>query len=102
VIQTSAPINPGNSGGTLVDIQGSVIGIPTLAATDPELGGSAPGIGFAVPSNLVTDIAGQIVAHGKVVDSHRAYLGVTAGEATDGVFVGAVAAGGPAAKASAT
>src|SRR6476659_1445801 len=47
VIQTSAEINPGTSGGALVDIQGRVIGIPTLAATDPELGGSAPGIGFA-------------------------------------------------------
>src|SRR4029077_1812454 len=44
VIQTSAEINPGNSGGALVDITGRVIGIPTLAATDPELGGSAPGI----------------------------------------------------------
>jgi hypothetical protein len=39
VIQTSAPINPGNSGGALVDLQGQVIGIPTLAATDPQLGG---------------------------------------------------------------
>jgi Trypsin-like serine proteases, typically periplasmic, contain C-terminal PDZ domain len=38
VIQTSADINPGNSGGALVDITGRVIGIPTLAATDPELG----------------------------------------------------------------
>src|SRR5579871_4988919 len=33
-IQTSAAINPGNSGGALVDINGRVIGIPTLAATD--------------------------------------------------------------------
>src|SRR5207302_10941916 len=65
VIQTSAAINPGNSGGALVDIEGRVIGIPTLAAIDPELGGSAPGIGFALPSNLVKDIAGQIVAYGK-------------------------------------
>jgi putative serine protease PepD len=64
VIQTSAEINPGNSGGALVDIQGRVIGIPTLAAIDPELGGSAPGIGFAIPSDRVLDIAGQIVAHG--------------------------------------
>jgi S1-C subfamily serine protease len=99
VIQTSAAINPGNSGGALVDIQGSVIGIPTLAATDPELGGSAPGIGFALPSNLVTDIAGQIVTYGKVVDSHRAYLGIATGEATNGVYVASVTANGPAANA---
>ncbi len=99
VIQTSADINPGNSGGALVDIEGSVIGIPTLAATDPELGGSAPGIGFALPSNLVKDIAGQIVTYGKVVNSHRAYLGIAAGEATNDVYVASVTAGGPAAKA---
>jgi putative serine protease PepD len=101
VIQTSAAINPGNSGGALVDIQGRVIGIPTLAATDPQLGGgSAPGIGFALPSNLVKDIAGQIVANGKVVDSHRAYLGISAGDTSgNGVYVGSVKPGGPAAKA---
>jgi S1-C subfamily serine protease len=99
VIQTSAAINPGNSGGALVDIQGRVIGIPTLAATDPELGGSAPGIGFALPSNLVKDIAGQIVTYGKVVNSHRAYLGIATGEATNGVYVASVTSGGPAAKA---
>jgi putative serine protease PepD len=100
VIQTSAAINPGNSGGALVDIEGRVIGIPTLAATDPQLGGSAPGIGFAIPSNLVTQIAGQIVAHGKVVDSRRAYLGIQVGDTNgSGAFVGSVTAGGPAAKA---
>jgi S1-C subfamily serine protease len=84
VIQTSAAINPGNSGGALVDIEGRVIGIPTLAATDPQLGGSAAGIGFALPSNLVKDIAGQIVAKGKVVDSHRAFLGIRVGD-TNGI-----------------
>jgi putative serine protease PepD len=101
VIQTSAAINPGNSGGALVDIQSRVIGIPTLAATDPQLGGgSAPGIGFAIPSNLVKDIAGQIVTNGKVVDSHRAYLGISAGATSgNGVYVGSVKAGGPAAAA---
>ena len=98
VIQTSAEINPGNSGGALVDITGRVIGIPTLAATDPELGGSAPGI--AIPSNLVADIAGQIVAHGKVVHSHRAFLGIRVGDTNrNGVLVGAVTPGGAAAKA---
>ena len=34
MIQTSAAINPGNSGGALADLEGRVIGIPTLAATD--------------------------------------------------------------------
>jgi putative serine protease PepD len=100
IIQTSAAINPGNSGGALVDIEGRVIGIPTLAATDPQLGGSAPGIGFAIPSNLVTEIAGQIVRHGRVVDSHRAYLGIQVGDTNgSGAYVGSVTAGGPAAKA---
>jgi len=101
MIQTSAAINPGNSGGALVDINGRVIGIPTLAATDPQLGGgSAPGIGFAIPSNLVTDIAGQLVEHGRVVDSHRAFLGVTVGNTLrDGVVVIAVTPTGAAAHA---
>ena len=100
LIQTSAAINPGNSGGALVDIEGRVIGIPTLAATDPELGGSAPGIGFAIPSNLVKEIAGEIIDHGRVVNSHRAYLGVEVGN-TDGsgAYVGSLTQGGPAAKA---
>jgi S1-C subfamily serine protease len=100
VIQTSAAINPGNSGGALVDIQGRVIGIPTLAATDPQLGGSAPGIGFAIPSNLVRDIITQILAHGKVINSHRAFLGIRAGEAAGkGVIVVSVMPGGAASNA---
>jgi putative serine protease PepD len=101
MIQTSAAINPGNSGGALADLQGRVIGIPTLAATDPELGGTAaPGIGFAIPSNLVRDIATQIIRFGHVTNSHRAYLGVSIGDTNGaGVLVQSVTAGGPAAKA---
>ncbi|HKN63056.1 MAG TPA: trypsin-like peptidase domain-containing protein [Gaiellaceae bacterium] len=101
MIQTSAAINPGNSGGALADLQGRVIGIPTLAATDPELGGTAaPGIGFAIPSNLVKDIATQIIRFGHVVNSHRAYLGVQIGDTNGaGVLVQSVSRGGPAAKA---
>ena len=101
MIQTSAAINPGNSGGALADLEGRVIGIPTLAATDPELGGTAaPGIGFAIPSNLVKDIATQLIRHGHVVDSHRAYLGVGIGDTNGaGVLVQSVTTGGPASKA---
>src|SRR3954451_15092419 len=60
-IQTSAAINPGNSGGALVDLSGRVIGIPTLAALDPQMGASeAPGIGFAIDSNTVRRVAGAL------------------------------------------
>ena len=67
VIQTSAAINPGNSGGALVDLAGDVVGIPTLAALDPEFGNTpAAGIGFAIPSNVVVDVAGQLITKGRV------------------------------------
>jgi putative serine protease PepD len=63
VIQTSAAINPGNSGGALVDLRGRVVGIPTLAALDPEMGGGpASGIGFAIPSATAEVVAGRLVA----------------------------------------
>jgi putative serine protease PepD len=72
VVQTSAAINPGNSGGALIDLTGAVIGIPTLAATDPELGGSAaPGVGFAISSNTVTKIARQLADQGRTVSVDR-------------------------------
>ncbi|MGW1075330.1 S1C family serine protease [Streptomyces sp. NPDC002537] len=106
MVQTSAAINPGNSGGALVNLAGQVIGIPTLAATDPELGqGAAPGIGFAIPAATVHTIAGQIIRSGKVTDSGRAALGITArtivGQdfAPAGVAVVSVAGGGAAEKA---
>jgi S1-C subfamily serine protease len=105
VIQTSAAINPGNSGGALVNLADQVVGIPTLAATDQQLGGAAPGIGFAIPSNIVTDIAGQIIKTGHVTNSHRAALGVQVQTVTGpngqptGVGIVTVTPGGPAAKA---
>lgn len=104
-IQTSAAINPGNSGGALVNLAGQVIGIPTLAAADPQLGGAAAGIGFAIPSDTITSIAPQLIATGKVTNSGRASLGISAQTVADasgqpaGAGVVSVAAGGPAAKA---
>ncbi len=107
-IQTSAAINPGNSGGALVDLSDQVVGIPTLAATDQQVGGAAPGIGFAIPANIVTDIAGQIVRTGHVTNSHRAALGVRVQTVAGpdgqpaGVGIATVTAGGAAAKAGLT
>jgi S1-C subfamily serine protease len=53
LLQTSAPINPGNSGGPLVDYDGRVVGINQSTAAPS----SAQGIGFAIPSNTVTQTA---------------------------------------------
>jgi S1-C subfamily serine protease len=74
-IQTSAAINPGNSGGALVNTSGEVIGIPTLAATSPQGGSQAPGIGFAIPSNLARDVASQMISSGHATSSHPAAPG---------------------------
>jgi putative serine protease PepD len=101
-IQTSAAINPGNSGGALVNLEDQVIGVPTLAAMLPGEGGAAPGIGFAIPSNTVQNIAGQLIKYGHVRNSDRATLGITAQTSAspsgtpDGVAVLAVDSGGTA------
>ncbi|GAC1389465.1 MAG: hypothetical protein NVSMB38_03770 [Ktedonobacteraceae bacterium] len=76
-IQTDAPINPGNSGGALVDMQGNLIGIPTLTAIDPEFNTPANGVGFAIPANRVKLIVPQIIQTGKVTHTGRAVLGVS-------------------------
>jgi Do/DeqQ family serine protease len=55
-IQTDAPINPGNSGGALIDINGHLIGVNTRILTRS---GGSNGIGFAIPSNLVSQIVKQ-------------------------------------------
>jgi putative serine protease PepD len=104
-IQTSAPINPGNSGGALVNINREVIGIPTLAAVNQNIGGAAPGVGFAIPGEIANDIARQIVDNGRVVNSGRAAVGITAVTVTDdtgqpvGAGVAALDPNGPAAAA---
>ncbi len=69
-IQTDASINPGNSGGALVDLSGRLVGINTAIFT--PAGGNV-GIGFAIPSNMVLAVMGQLIAHGEV---RRGHLGV--------------------------
>lgn len=102
LVQTSAPINPGNSGGALVNLSGEVIGIPTIGAREPDGGGQAAGIGFAIPSASVTSLADQMIENGEVTDSGRAALGVTVrtvlgeGFRPVGAAVVSVVDGGPA------
>jgi S1-C subfamily serine protease len=75
-IQTDAAINPGNSGGALVNLQGEVVGIPTLSALDPLFQTPANGVGFAIPSNRVRFITQQLIETGKVEHTGRAALGI--------------------------
>src|SRR4051794_3441088 len=93
VIQTDAPINPGNSGGPLLDATGRVIGVNSQIAS--QSGGSV-GIGFAVPSNTVSDVIPRL-EQGETIK--RAYLGVSTSGGTGGVTVAAVTSGAPAATA---
>jgi 2-alkenal reductase len=73
LIQTDAAINQGNSGGPLVNALGQVIGINTAIVRGTGAGGAvAEGLGFAIPSNVVQEVAGQLVEHGRV---RRPYLG---------------------------
>lgn len=65
MIQTDAAINRGNSGGPLVDSEGKVIGINTFIFTGGTSGGFV-GLGFAIPSNRVQKIIGQLSSSGEV------------------------------------
>ncbi len=76
-IQTDAAINPGNSGGALVNLQGELIGIPTLTAIDPEFNTPASGVGFAIPSNRVKLVSEQLIQGGKVTHTGRAGLNIS-------------------------
>ena len=62
-IQTDAAINPGNSGGALVNRRGELVGINTWIYSES---GGYQGIGFAVPSNTVREVADQIRQFGGV------------------------------------
>ncbi|GAB2176972.1 trypsin-like peptidase domain-containing protein [Dongia sp. agr-C8] len=70
-IQTDASINPGNSGGALVNLRGELVGINT-ALLGSDNGNT--GIGFAIPLNMARAVAGQLIAHGKII---RGQLGIS-------------------------
>ena len=69
-IQTDAPINPGNSGGPLVNVDGAVVGVNTFILSQS---GGNEGLGFAIPSSVVSVAYQQLRKFGHV---HRAQIGV--------------------------
>jgi serine protease Do len=70
-LQIDAPINRGNSGGPLFGLDGSVIGVNT-AIFSPS--GGSIGIGFAIPSNLVSGVVTQLKQNGHV---ERGFIGAS-------------------------
>jgi S1-C subfamily serine protease len=72
-IQTDAAINHGNSGGPLINTLGQVIGVNTSIATGGNANSGNVGIGFAIQSNTVKQVVGQILKTGKAT---HAFLGV--------------------------
>jgi 2-alkenal reductase len=104
-IQTDASINPGNSGGPLLNTVGDVIGVNSQIRSPT---GTFAGLGYAVPSNIVSQIVPFLIEQGFY---RWAWLGVsgisvslTLAEAVDlpvnqGAYVVGVVPNGPAAQA---
>lgn len=74
LLQTSAAVNEGNSGGGLFDINANIIGVVN-AKSSSNGSASVEGMGYAIPSNTVRKIVGDIIEHGYVKD--RATMGIS-------------------------
>src|SRR5438045_3472934 len=109
LIQTDAAINPGNSGGPLIWIAAKqIVGMNTLVQVDPNTDIIAQGLGFAISSNTVRDIANELIKNGQIVRGFIgiSYLPLTPRQAISlglpaaaGITVQQVVAGSPAAQA---
>ena len=78
LIQTNAALNSGNSGGPLINCYGQVIGINTMKMGVFTSQSGTEGLGFAIPSSTVKEIADQLISQGYV--SGRPGIGITGEE----------------------
>ncbi|PHS77801.1 MAG: serine endoprotease DegQ [Robiginitomaculum sp.] len=69
-IQTDAAINKGNSGGALINSKGELVGINSRILSRS---GGSNGIGFAIPSNMISGVMDQLIDYGEV---RRGRIGV--------------------------
>lgn len=104
-LQIDAAVNTGNSGGPAFNLKGEVVGVNT-AIFSPN--GGNVGIAFAIPANVVKQVANQLIKNGVVT---RGFLGVGIQDVTRdladsvglksarGALVTEPSAGGPAQKA---
>ena len=101
-IQTDASINRGNSGGPMFNMAGEVIGVNTMIFSPT---GTNIGIGFAIPSNQVSQVVDQLREFG---ETKRGWIGVTIQAVTEdvaeslglendnGAIISSIVEGGPA------
>ncbi len=96
-IQTDASVNPGNSGGAMVDTEGKLIGINFAKLVDNTI----EGMGFAIPVNLVTEVADGLI---ESYNPDKVFLGISGATVTEemieyfnlpaaGIYVADVVAG---------
>lgn len=96
LIQTSAALAPGNSGGALVDLDGNMVGMPTLAATNGtgRQASSSSTVGFAIASNRIAYVTNQLIHSGKLTTTNQGFLGVSTRAAGNGFTSQGVAVAG--------
>jgi serine protease Do len=92
-LQLDAPINPGNSGGPVFNMDGQVVGVSSVIVSPT---GASVGIGFAIPSETVNQVVGQLLSKGTI---ERGWLGVSVEDRDEGVLISGIDRAGPAARA---
>ncbi len=82
LVQTSTELTKNNLGGALVDLQGQLIGIPTLGEINTDTGTNANGITYAISSNRIAYVTKQLIATGHLTNTGEGFLGIAGQDVT--------------------